>query len=296
MEETLELRVTGEHFSKVFAKGEGEKLGEGRVYKVLVSTSDPRLRKIAAFSHAFRLKFFAGWKYHRHYTVAELQTAELLQLEIQKVFEPVGIDCGMAYDESSACTICGAGRTQTSLLRLDLRRATKSKDLARTFAPEWIVSQRLAEVITDHKITGCELTPIEHRSDPQLPPVDLRFHPAGQEVMEMAAAAGAPYPTWGVLGVVESSRTGGASRRVAKDGTFKTARYSKTPEVVSNPAIHSCESLDARGIESIWHRPIRRRRGGGVPVPARTYPRPQSPLRADDSPAAVRRHGGLRRH
>ena len=142
------------------------------------------------------MEFFSSWSCQRSYTEAELQAAEFLKFEIQKAFEPAGVHCGTVYDERTACQFCGTGQTQLSPLRLDLRRVTRSKDLARTFANEWIVSQRLADLIADRQITGCQLALVEHRADPELPAVDLGSHPAGREILEMAAAAGAPHPTW----------------------------------------------------------------------------------------------------
>jgi hypothetical protein len=49
-------------------------------------------------------------------------------------------------------------RVQVGPLRLDLRRAPKSKDIAQTIADdEWIVNQRLAELLIDARMTGFTL-------------------------------------------------------------------------------------------------------------------------------------------
>jgi hypothetical protein len=116
---------------------------------------------VARLQRDLKGALFSGWTYHRTYSKAELREARLFQLKIAKAFEPAGEHCGTVYDRSGECLYCGAGLKQVSNLRLDLKRATKTKDWARTFAAERIASQRLAEVIVSHTITGCELSPVD---------------------------------------------------------------------------------------------------------------------------------------
>src|SRR5438093_1063727 len=50
----------------------------------------------------------------RSYTDTELAAAQLLSFFVTSVFEPAGEECGTVYDESTACPVCGAGRSQVS--------------------------------------------------------------------------------------------------------------------------------------------------------------------------------------
>jgi hypothetical protein len=98
--------------------------------------------------------------------------------------------CGTVYDDSTACPHCGAGRTQVSDLILDLRKAPRNRDLACTIADEWIVSQRLAELLVDAEMTGFELRPVRHKERYQDDPIDLTKVPAGRELLRLAEEAG----------------------------------------------------------------------------------------------------------
>ena len=144
MRELLELRVNEEYAQSLFSANEGVHLSDDMVRKVLLPTDDPRIAKIAELQNWCRTqgeRFFFGWSFHRYYSEAELKAAALFHLEITAVCEPAGEECGTVYDESTACSYCGAERKQVSGLRLDLRKAPKSNDLARTIADEWIVSR-----------------------------------------------------------------------------------------------------------------------------------------------------------
>jgi hypothetical protein len=216
MREYLELRVSEDHAGEVFSATEGKLLSAGFTHRVTVPSTDPRLAKIGELQKLYRAKrhmFFAGWEYHRRYSPQELSSAELFHLMITAVFEPAGKFCGTVYDKSNICkgffreheyTIqghkmrdvwyCGAGAKQVSDLILDLRKVPKGKDIARTVANEWIVSQRLAEILTDAKMTGFDLRQVKHKGyyggDG---PVDLRRYPSGKELLRRAVAAGVTY-------------------------------------------------------------------------------------------------------
>jgi hypothetical protein len=78
---------------------------------------------------------------------------------------------------------------------LDLRKAPKGKDVARTIAHELIISQGLAERMTDAGLTGFELRLVRHKARYETDPIDFRQVPTGREILRRAAAAGAPHPT-----------------------------------------------------------------------------------------------------
>jgi hypothetical protein len=121
----------------------------------------------------------------------------LLQLIIRATFEPAGEECGTKYDEATACPLCGAGARQVSDLRLDLRKAPKSKHIAKTIAREWVVSQHLAELMLDAGLKGFELGPVRHKARYADDPIDLTKTPKGREIIGLAEAAGFPSGTSG---------------------------------------------------------------------------------------------------
>jgi hypothetical protein len=181
MRETLELRIPEEKARLALPEDEGVGLGTPIpwVRKVTVSLNDPRAGQLDALA--------LGWLIKRTYSDSEFSAAELMRLEITSTFEPAGEECGTRYDESAACHYredqtypmsipgghsgaiveqrCGAGRKQVSDLRLNLRRVPKGKDLCRTIADEWIVSERLAILLSDAGATGVDLLPVHHLSD-----------------------------------------------------------------------------------------------------------------------------------
>jgi len=199
MNETLELRIPHEHVGRLFGPTEGRALGD-LVRLVEISTKDPRMKEIGRLQHKMQATedelFFYGWGYHRRYTTSELERAELFQLEITAAFEPEGESCGTVYDESSACSLCGAGAKQMSQLILDLRKVPKTKDIARTIADESIVSQRLAELLFDAGMTGFALEQVRHKARYQDDPVPFEKYPTGRKLLRRAEAAGTPFPTW----------------------------------------------------------------------------------------------------
>jgi hypothetical protein len=198
MRETVEFRIPEDGASRFLEPHEGKCLG-GSVRVLELATNDPRYERIGELDRQLRKEgraFFLGWDIKRHYSRQELESAELFRLETTAVFEPAGEECGTVYDESTACPLCGAGRTQVSDLILDLRKAPKNKDIACTIADEWIVSQRLAELLVDTGMTGVELRPIRHRARYQDDPVDLTKVPSGRELLRQAKEAGMSTSGW----------------------------------------------------------------------------------------------------
>jgi hypothetical protein len=183
----------------LFPPNEGKDLGSVRV--IQISPDDPRFPRIGELQRTVheetnnRTFFFAGWDIRYRYTKEELNNAEAFKLWPIHTFEPPGELCGTIYDNSTACPECGAGAAQVSDLRLDLRKAPKSKDIARTIASEIIVSQRFAALLSDGDFKGFELRPVRHKSRYEDDPVDLHEVPSGREILQQAKAAGAPHPT-----------------------------------------------------------------------------------------------------
>ena len=96
------------------------------------------------------------------YTAEEIHKARLFRLRFTCLARTYGEQWGTIYDESAACPQCGFGRQQISSLILDPKRLPKKTDLAVTVtSDEWLVSERLAELMAEEKITGGELVPIQ---------------------------------------------------------------------------------------------------------------------------------------
>jgi len=216
MRETCALRVNEDFTHLICGPDEGQRLGE-TVRKLRLGTDDPHLAEICRLSREIsdRLdaSLFWGWYLQRAYTRRELAAAELFHLSITAVFEPAGEECGTRYDESCACPhvfapvmdlsdcypgvslgpdLCGAGRVQVGDLVLDLTCVPRTKDIARTIANEWIVSQRLADLLGTAGLTGFVLRPVRHRRKPRDGPVNLKTTPAGRELLRCCAADGVP--------------------------------------------------------------------------------------------------------
>ncbi len=159
------------------------------VRQVKLLATDPLFEEIGLLNTRLRASegrsLFTYWQIHRSYTAKELESADLLQMFITTAFEPAGEECGTKYNDARACGICGAGAEQTSDLFLDLRKVPR-KEIARTIADEWIVSQRLAEIFTAAKIRGIELHLVRHHGAYGDDPIDLRTTPSGRKLIERA--------------------------------------------------------------------------------------------------------------
>jgi hypothetical protein len=197
MQEIVELRVVECFAPMLFADNEGER--RSLIRKVTIETNDPRFAEVGRLQRHLRAtqddSFFLGWQISRRYSEAELTRAACFQLIVPTVFEPPGEACGTIYDETRACPICGSGAVQIDDLCIDLRKAPEGTDIARTIANELIISQHLAELMVGTGLTGFQLRPVRHSARFENDPIDLSQTPAGRDILERAAAAGAPHPT-----------------------------------------------------------------------------------------------------
>lgn len=178
MKYEVEFRLSERAAVPLLGRGVGRTIGSGLVRQVIAAPGDTVYEKIR--NEHLRLQglgqtgLVTSWIPHRVYADAELADAPLLRWEVASVFEPIGQDCGTEYDERAACSVCGAGRTQVSPLRLDLRRIQRQrdidtrtipsgKDVARTLAEEIVVSRRFRDLVETLSITGVDLAPVEDR-------------------------------------------------------------------------------------------------------------------------------------
>lgn len=219
MREEIDLRIPEKNAQGRLPDDAGERLGES-VRRIRAAMADPLVEHLRRLDHEFRAKgdvFFTGWKIQRRYFRRELEEAELLHVWPKTVFEPAGEECGTVYDETAACdhvfapeseidvagrrvsmpaSTCGAGARQVTPLHLDVRRIPRNVDFAETIAGERIVSQRLAECLTDAGLRGFTLPRVLHKARYEDDPVDLHEVPTGREILRRAEQAGAPHPTW----------------------------------------------------------------------------------------------------
>ncbi len=167
MEELIELRVSEKHANLVFRDDEGQLLGSGITRKVVIRSDDPRIPKIVELQEELRTHhetLFGGAGFIRKYSAAELNSAEILNMGISRLFEPAGVDCGTVYDDAAACQVCGAGAPQVSELFLKLGSIPKSKDCAGSIAMvEDVVSQRFFDLVQENAVTGVKLPEVRPR-------------------------------------------------------------------------------------------------------------------------------------
>jgi hypothetical protein len=162
-----EFRVDERFAALLFRDDEGKRLGDS-VRKIELATDDARYTRVgelqAQLLRAEGKPFFYGWALRRRYATSELAAAPRLQLVVATVFEPAGEECGTRYDESLACTQCGAGARQIGPLVLPVRRIPRNKDFAKTIGGELVVSRRVRDLFDDDAISGVELKPVRTTS------------------------------------------------------------------------------------------------------------------------------------
>lgn len=188
-----EFRIPEEHAQRFLDKDCGTIMFVGDnpfIRKVTVGVGTPLYYRIGKFDKQLKGGFFHGWNITYKYTRAELAAGEMFHLRISAVFEPAGEECGTLYGGSDGCRICGGGFEQLNELRLDLRRVPKKKDIARTIADEWIVSERLADIMAKAGLTGYELHPVKQRPFFNDAPLVLHRVPSGRVLLERAKPTG----------------------------------------------------------------------------------------------------------
>jgi hypothetical protein len=162
MTETIELRIYKKYAHLLLQPYEGTEMGQ--FVSVHIPVGDTKLQKVAELTKQIQEEhndfFFLYSSIKREYSKHELDTAALLQMVIKTTFEPAGEECGTLYDETTSCDICGANRKQIGPLWLK-RSSIPKKDIARTIAGEVVMSDRFAEALTETKLKGVSLEPIQ---------------------------------------------------------------------------------------------------------------------------------------
>ncbi len=159
MTEIFEFRIVYEFAHLLFRADEGKDLGQitKSIKVVRLTKEDSRFYEIPIIANQIREKynknFFFGWGIIRKYNKKELETAKLLHLKIDTVFEPTGEECGTLYDESTSCEICGANGQQVGLLKLK-KGSIPKKDISKTIGGEIVVSDKFVKAVQFRNIRG----------------------------------------------------------------------------------------------------------------------------------------------
>lgn len=164
MTELFEFRVDERYRDRLFSATEGVLLGSGRIRKITLSSSDPRLAEIGKLQKELLAKIgkplYFGWNISRKYSKSELSSANAFLVDIRKIFEPAGEEYGTLYDESRACPQCGAGALQRTPLSLPPSRIPKNTDFSKTIAGEIVVSANARDVLHAAHFEGVHFDPI----------------------------------------------------------------------------------------------------------------------------------------
>jgi hypothetical protein len=161
MQELYEFRINNDYANHLLIKEHGTNLGPVTI--VQIKRDDPLFEKIKLLKEKIdgqRLPplFFYSEVIRKH-TEREYQNADLLQINIQKTFEPCGEQNGTTYDESKACVICGVNAVQINELRLKQSSIPK-KDISNTIAGEVVVSKRFKLVAEKNESKGISFLPV----------------------------------------------------------------------------------------------------------------------------------------
>jgi hypothetical protein len=166
MKEIFEFRLNNEYSHMIINPGEGKRTGSNTI--IHITKSDPKFEKIKLLSKRLREEnndfLFLYSNTTRKYSLAELNTALLLQLQINSTFEPTGEECGTIYDSSNSCKVCGANDIQTTSLKLK-KGSIPKKDISRTIGGEIVVSERFVFAANKYNLKGPTFLPIEYSKE-----------------------------------------------------------------------------------------------------------------------------------
>ena len=161
MKEIYELRINNAYADLLPKTIKKKNIGPVTIITIERSSSEYQMIKDIAekIKSSNSEKFFYGWGVKRKYTKVELANALLYKLNIGNIFEPTGEECGTIYDETTACSICGANRSQIGPLMIKPGTVPK-KDIAATIAGEIVVSEKFVAASIQSDLKGLGLTPV----------------------------------------------------------------------------------------------------------------------------------------
>ncbi len=195
MLERYEFRIPEKLAVRYLSGVQGVTLGDSetdfKIRKIVVKKDSKSYSHVEKAARAlYPEPLFYGWRIIRQYTPEEIENARLFTLEINRAMVPTGRECGAKYDDAEACPCCGGGSKLASELVLDLRNAPSRADFASTLAGEWIISQRLTEILIREKVTGFEAHSVMHIAKVEHDTIDFSRVPAGRELLAHANSLG----------------------------------------------------------------------------------------------------------
>jgi hypothetical protein len=138
--------------------------------EVRVPTKSREFDEIRQFIEAKRKQGLPGFcnyqigRYLRKYSAEDLQSAQVLQLNMLSHINSTGLQSGTIYER--ICQYCNLGRQMSDLI-LDLRRVPRSKDIFETIArTEWIVSSKFEQTCLENHLTGTDFRKLFDRRNP----------------------------------------------------------------------------------------------------------------------------------
>lgn len=161
MKEVYEFRLFEREAQEHLAADVGIRHGLARV--VVTSRGDQVFRAVGNAQRKLIRRgdrLIASWNVRRTYTSPELARAEAFRLLVTSTFEPSGEECGTEFDDSLSCDICGVGRLQTSVLRLEGSRIPRT-DFSNTIAREVIVTSGTASKLEALGASGVDFGAIQ---------------------------------------------------------------------------------------------------------------------------------------
>ena len=189
----IECRLSEEYALSIFNLNEGKKINSLRLIRL--DARDPRWPSVARLYSANKGRGFYGWNIRRRYTVSETKGGRLHLLNVKARITPTGEECGTLYSDLEMCPLCGAGRVQTSPLRLNLSKAPRSAEIALSWGGEIIVSTRVVRLLIASGISGFGLGPVQRSKKGEEEAFTFMETTAGKSLLYAALQAGIDYPS-----------------------------------------------------------------------------------------------------
>lgn len=181
MKEQYKLRVRTAHLGNLFGALEGHDLGSIRV--VTIAGDDPRIGEITQVQRRLHKRgdmLVVGFEIIRSYSEEELLQSEWLRMVPTSFIQSCGEECTTIYDDTVACGFCGWGAAQVNRLSLPPSKVPIGPDLGVTWAGEWVVSGKFAEVFEGLVGSDLDLMMVS-RCRTQLLPIADRFQLVARE-------------------------------------------------------------------------------------------------------------------
>jgi hypothetical protein len=190
----IEYRIAEEYAQLVVDPNEGKRI-DNSIRVIRLDTGDSRWASFARLYSANNGRGFFGWSIQRRYSLTETKGARLHFLNIKARIIPTGEECGTLYSDVEMCPLCGAGRIQTSPLRLNISKTPGRAEIAQSWGGEVIVSTRVVRLLIDSKMSGFGLGPVQRSRKGEEEAFTFMETVSGQHLLHTALQAGIEYPS-----------------------------------------------------------------------------------------------------